>query len=89
MKENFQLTEWALNDSDGFKDQKPFEENPTVLGLEWLLEREEPKVLRGVSFESQQQWTQKEMLSKVSSLFDLMGSIVPFSIRGKLIMKQI
>ena len=89
MKGSFNLTKWVLNDSDVFKDQKPYEMNPTVHGLEWLLGRDELKVCRGVSFESQQQRTRKEVLSKVSSLLDILGFMVPISIRGKLVMKQI
>ena len=88
-KGSFNLTKWASNESEVFEDRMTPEKNPTVLGLEWLLHSDELKVCRGVSFDVQQQWTQREVLSNVSSLFDPLGFVVPFSIRGKLIMKRI
>ena len=48
----------------------------------------ELRVCRGVPFESQPQWTHREMLSKVSSLYDPLDFMVPFSMRGKMIMKK-
>ena len=53
MKESFKFTEWASNDSDELKDEKPAEKHPSVFELEWLLERDELKFCRGISFESQ------------------------------------
>ena len=87
-KGSFNLSKWASNESEVFKDQMTPEKNPTRLGLEWLLHSDELKVCRGVSFDVQQQWTERKVLSKVSSLFDPLGFVVPFSIRGKLIMKR-
>ena len=89
MKWSFNLTKWVSNHSDVIKDRKSSEKNPTVIGMEWLLEGHELKVCRGVFFESQPQGTQKELLSKVSSLFDPLVFMVPLSIREKLITKQI
>ena len=83
------MTKSASKDSDLFIDQKPPENNPTVFTLEWLLENDESKVCRSVSFESQQQWRNRELLRKVSNLFDPLSSLDSFSIRGKLILKQI
>ena len=88
-KGSFNLTIWASNESEVFEDQMTPEKNPTKLGLEWLLHSDQLKVCRGVSFDVQQQWTQREVLSKVSGLFDPLGLVVPFSIRGKLIKKRI
>ena len=65
------------------------EKNPTVLGLEWLLHSDVLKVCRGVSFDFLQQWTQREVLSKISSLFDSSSFVVRFSIRGKFNTKRI
>ena len=62
-KGSFNLTNWASKESEVFEDQMMPEKNPTVLGLEWLLHSDELKVCRGVSFDVQQQWTQREVLS--------------------------
>ena len=53
------------------------------------MESDELKVCRRISFDTQQQWTQREVVSKASSLFDALSLMVLFSIRAKLIMKQI
>ena len=79
-KGSFYLTKRASNELEVFEDQMTPEKNPTVLGLEWLLHNDELKVCRGISFDVQQQWTQRDVLSKVSSLFVPLGFVVPFSI---------
>ena len=56
-KGNFNLTQCASNHSDVLKDLKPPEKDSRVLGLEWLLESDHLEICRGVSFDSQQQWT--------------------------------
>ena len=44
---------------------------------------------RGLQFEPESNWTQRKVLSVVSSVFDPLGFLAPFVIRGRIILKGI
>ena len=89
MTGSFNLTKCASSEPDVSKNPKPPEKIPIVFGLEWLLEGDEMTVCQGVSFHIQQQWTQRDLISKVSYFFDTLSFMVSISFRWKLILKQI
>ena len=42
-----------------------------------------------MDFEPESRWTQRKVLSVVSSVFDALGFLAPFVIRGRIILKGI
>ena len=52
----------------------------TILGFEWDNTKDTLKVCRGMTFEPYTTWTQRKVLSVVSSLFDSLGFLAPFVI---------
>ena len=61
----------------------------TIQGLEWNNVSDALKVCRGTDFEPESRWTQRRVLSVVSSVFDPIGFLAPFAIRGRAILKGI
>ena len=84
-KGGFQLTKWAIN----FNEDEVHDKALTILGLEWNNINDSLKVCRGLQFEPESQWTQRKVLSVVSSVFDPLGFLAPFVIRGRIILKGI
>ena len=84
-KRGFKLTKWATNFDEAVEREKAL----TILGLEWNNVDDTLRVCRGTHFEPVAQWTQRKVLSVVSSVFDPLGFLAPFVIRGRIIMKQI
>ena len=84
-KGGFKLTKWATNFDEAVEREKAL----TILGLEWNNVDDTLRVCRGTHFEPVAQWTQRKVLSVVSSVFDPLGFLAPFVIRGRIIMKQI
>ena len=84
-KGGFDLTKWATN----FNEDEVHDKALTILGLEWNNINDSFKVCRGFQFETESQWTQRKVLSVVSSVFDLLGFLAPFVIRGRIILKGI
>ena len=82
-KGGFKLTKWATN----FEENEVHDKALTILGLDWNNENDTLKVCRGMRFEPECRWTQRKVLSVVSSVFDPLGFLVPFAIRGRIILK--
>ena len=84
-KGGFKLTKWATN----FEENEVHDKALTILGLEWNNNNDTLKVCRGMEFELETRWTQRKVLSVVSSVFDPLGFLAPFVIRGRIILKEI
>ena len=84
-KGGFKLTKWGTN----FDEDEVHDEALTILGLEWNNKTDTLKVCRGLQFEPEKYWTQRKVLSVVSSVFDPLGFLAPFVIRGRIILKGI
>ena len=84
-KGGFKLTKWATN----FEENEVHDKALTILGLEWNNNTDTLKVCRGMEFELETRWTQRKVLSVVSSVFDPLGFLAPFVIRGRIILKEI
>ena len=84
-KGGFKLTKWATN----FDQDEVHDKALTILGLEWNNKTDTLKVCRGMDFEPEVNWTQRKVLSVVSSVFDPLGFLAPFVIRGRIILKGI
>ena len=65
-KGGFKLTKWATN----FDEDEVHDKALTILGLEWN-NTDTLKVCRGLQFQPENYWTQRKVLSIVSSVFDL------------------
>ena len=78
------LTKWATNFDEEIERKKTL----TILALEWNNDTVTLKVCRRLSFEPITQWTQRKVLSVVCSVFDPLGLLVPFVIRGRIILKR-
>ena len=63
------------------------EDNPKVLGLEWIAADDLLTVRKDQEFLQKTNWTQRQVLSTVSQVFDPL--VAPFVIRGKMLMKRI
>ena len=80
----FKLTIWTKNFDEKIESDKAL----TILGLEWNNATDTLKVCRGHSFEPIPHRTQRKVLSVVSSVFDSLGFLAPFVIRGRIILKR-
>ena len=78
------LTMWTKN----FDEKNESEKALTILGMEWNNVTDTLKVCRGHSFEPKPHWRQRKVLSVVSSVFDSLGFLAPFVIRGRIILKR-
>ena len=81
----FKLTKWATN----FDEEIDREKALTIVGLEWSNVTDTLKVRRWLNFEPITHWTQRKVLLVVSSVFDHLGFIAPFVIRGRITLKHI
>ena len=81
----FKLTKWATI----FDRSEVHDKALTILGLEWNNVSDALKVCRGMYFEPESRWTQSKVLSVVSSVFEPLGFLAPFVIRGRIILKGI
>ena len=61
----------------------------SVLGIQWDPETGSLSMCRGLTELTTDVITQRKSLLAVSGMFDLMGFISPFTIRGRLIQKQL
>ena len=65
------------------------EDNPKVLGLEWIAADDLLIVRKDQEFPQKTNWTQRQVLSTVLQVFDPLGFMAPFVIRGRMLMKRI
>ena len=61
----------------------------SVPGLNWDTRDATFSVSRGVSIDLAAKLTQRKHLSSVSAVYDPLGLVVPFTIRGRLIVKEL
>ena len=89
------LTKWFSKFEEIFENSEitPIEsdDNPKVLGLEWIAADDLLTVWKEQEFLFLQNtnWTQRQVLSTVSQVFDPLGLMAPFLIRGRMLMKRI
>ena len=97
-KGGFKLTKFITNSLEIFKSlekditfAKPFSEMEvtTILEIQWDLKHDTLYVCRGVSNPLSKNVTQRKILSVVSSVFDPLGFVSPFTIRRRLILKEL
>ena len=97
-KGGFNLTKFVTNSLEVYKSlekdvtfAEPFSEMEvtTILGIQWDLKNDTLYVCRGVSNPLPGNITQRKVLSVVSSVFDPLGFVSPFTIRGRLILKEL
>ena len=95
----FNLTKFVTNDRQVFESNQngivfaspSFEDvsGVSVLGLNWDVKGDTFSVSRGIANELPLKLTQRKNLSSVSSIFDPLGLIAPYTIRGRLILKEL
>ena len=92
-KKGFNLTKWFSNSEDLFENSEitpiESEDNPKVLGREWIAADDLLTVRKDQAFLQKKNWTQRQILSTVSQVFDPLGFMAPFVIRGRMLMKRI
>ena len=92
-KGGFSLTKWISNFEEIFENSEitPIESEdiPKVLGLEWIASDDLLTVRKDQEFPQKTNWTQRQVLSTVSQVFDPLGFMTPFVIRGRMLMKRI
>ena len=100
----FQLTKWISNSDEVCKaipvdlktirntkevEVEPNTEGFLVLGLQWTVTDDSLQVCRGTNKEVEAPITQRKILSLVSSVFDPIGLIAPFSVHMRRLLKGI
>ena len=87
-KGGFNLTKCFSNFKEIFENSQKLpiesEENPKVLGLEWIAADDLLTVQKDQEYLQKRNWTQRQVLSTVSHVFDPMGVMAPFVIRGRM-----
>ena len=90
-KGGFNLTKFVTNSLEVYKSLEKdvtFAEHfsemevTTILGIQWDMKNDNLYVCRGVSNTLRGNITQRTILSIVSSVFDPLGFVSPFTIRG-------
>ena len=61
----------------------------SILGLQWTVDRDSLEICQGADKEVPQVITQQVVLAHVSSVFDPLGLVSPFSDRTRLLLKKI
>ena len=92
-KGGFKLTKWFSNSEEIFQNSEitpiESEDNPKVLGLDWIAADDLLTVRKDQEFLQRTNWTQRQVLSTVLQVIDPPGFMAPFVIRGRMLMKQI
>ena len=103
-KHGFELKKWITNSDVVNKaipeelrsisstkqvEVEPSKEGSSVLGLHWTITDDSLQVFRGTSKEVQNPITQRKILSLVSSVFDPLGLLAPFSVHMRRLLKSI
>lgn len=91
-KGGFNITKFVSNVKEAIPESLKLEEstqNTTVLGMKWDVQLDELELCRGFNSPTRDTWTQRQVLSVVSSIFDPIGILAPFVIRARLLLKQI
>ena len=90
---NCELTLTSIDQADKSpSSSKTFEAEPTspsILGLQWNVDADNLEVCRGMQKEIPVKITQRAVLSHVSTVFDPLGIVSPFTIRMRLLLKSI
>ena len=98
----FQLTKWICNSEKVMERISPEDRSsalsktfeaeplaPSILGLQWNVKSESLEICRGMGKEVPAKVTQRVSLSQVSSVFDPLGLLSPFTVRMRLLLKGI
>ena len=92
-KGGFNLTKLFSNFLEIFENSEitpiESEDNPKVFGPEWIAADDLLTVRKDQEFLQVTNWTQRQYLSTVSQVFDPLGFMAPFVIRGRMLMKRI
>ena len=92
-KGGFNLTKRFSNFEEIFENSEitpiESEDNPKVLGLEWIAADDLLTVRKDQEFLQKRNWTHRQVLSTVSQVFDPLGFMALFVIRGRMLMKPI
>ena len=87
----FNLTKWFSNFEEIIENSEitpiEIEDNPKVLRLEWIAADDLLTVRKDQEFLQKTNWTQRQVLSRVSQVFDPLGFRASFVIRGRMLMK--
>ena len=81
----FKLTTLALH----FKENEVHVKAFSLLSLKLNNKNDTLKICRGMRFEPDSQWPQRNVLSVVSSVFDASGFLASFVIHGRIILKGV
>ena len=91
-KGGFKLTKWFSSDMNLFENldivAADNRKNPKILGIEWISDQDQLTIRRNLEFSTKESWTQRQLLSTVSQVFDPLGFLAQFLIRGRLLMKR-
>ena len=91
-KRGFNLTKSFSNFEEIFENSKispiESEENPLVLGLEWIAADDLLTVWKDKESLQKTNWTQRHVLRTVLQVFGPQGFIAPFFIRGRMLTKR-
>ena len=63
--------------------------NPKVLGIEWISDHDHLTVRRDLEIHTKENWTPTQVSSTVSQLYDPLGFLEPFVIRGRLLLDRV
>ena len=92
-KRGFKLTKWFSNFEKIFENTEitpiESEDNPKVLGLEWIAADGLLTVRKDQEFLQKTNWTQRQVLSTVLQVFGPLGFRAPFVIRGRMLMQRV
>ena len=84
-KRGFKLTKCSNSEITPIES----EDNPEVLGLEWIAASDLLTVRKDQEFLQKTNWTQRQVLSTVLQVFDPLGFIAPFVVRLMMLVKRI
>ena len=59
-----------------------------MLGLQWDITEDKLRICRGLKVKSSDKWTHRKILSTVSGVFDPIGLAAPYTIRARILLKE-
>ena len=97
----FNLTKWTSNDKSlnqllpgnvNNLEKQSVQlggEQQSLLGLQWDITEDKLRICRGLKVKSSDKWTHRKILSTVSGVFDPIGLAAPYTIRARILLKEI
>ena len=92
LEANMPLQEWVSNNVNfNCLYDLTVQEVQNVLGLDWEPNRDMLRIIPGEKLMNDANWqfTKRKILSLISSLFGLLGMLIPLSIKGKIFMQTL